>query len=388
MMTFSQLQYLQILLDGKKDLPEAELQLRADNLQLSISFPLLVTVISPSYAGAGVSKKDELILEMLSFIKGHFTKEGLSTISVVDSYENIQVIVSLPSTDIESILFRLREKIVHCFSFDIYIGVGSMVESFHEVATSASEAFQMLAYKYQYADRGVINIVNIVSFLSNNNLGADIAFDRVIGCFKDRNLGMMEKRLDELVETVRRKPNVTRTNIRRTLIEVVVRLLNLASDAYVDVDSILGTRDPYHWILSQNHTEIITEWIMQLSNEILRRMTVQVEQKPKTMIGLACTYIEENLQFPELSLQGVSSYVGLSSTYLSELFRQEMGIGFNNYIVGKRIEKAKGLLISTTLTSKDIAAQTGFSSASYFNRVFARQVGISPGLYRKRKKTE
>ena len=46
----------------------------------------------------------------------------------------------------------------------------------------------MLAYKHQYADRGVINIANTVRFKRHSGYGTDIMFERVIGCFQDETV--------------------------------------------------------------------------------------------------------------------------------------------------------------------------------------------------------
>ena len=61
-------------------------------------------------------------------------------------------------------------------------------------------------------------------------------------------------------------------------------------------------------------------------------------------------------------------------------------MGFNEYISTIRIEYAKELLLTTNQKVNEIAEECGFSSASYFNVVFRKQVGVSPGAYRNTKK--
>ena len=62
-----------------------------------------------------------------------------------------------------------------------------------------------------------------------------------------------------------------------------------------------------------------------------------------------------------------------------------MGVGFNEYVAGLRVEQAKQLLRETNLKINQIASQCGFRSASYFIVVFRKQTGLSPSEYRNRK---
>ena len=242
---------------------------------------------------------------------------------------------------------------------------------------------EMLAYKYQYADRGVINIINTSRFKHYSVYGEDIMFTRVLGMFQDRNLGGMANRLDELIDSIRNRPGVSSTAIKRTIIELAVNILHIASNSDVDVDAITGDLDIYTWVLKQNHTEVLTEWLLNLSSELLDHMEKRKENDEKEIITQASDYIANHLSEPDLSLQSVSEAVRLSASYFSQLFKAETGIGVKNYIIDSRVSKAKLLLKETNLKSEDIALQTGFTSASYFGKAFKRSTGMTPNTYRK-----
>jgi len=193
----------------------------------------------------------------------------------------------------------------------------------------------------------------------------------------------MEERLHELVESVRHRPNVSNTSIRRSLVEVTVHLLHAASSSGVDVDSVLGTTDPYRWIMQQNDTPVITEWIMSTSTKMLELIRSKQESDEKDVIRQARQYIEENLQREELNLQQISDAVGLSPTYCSQLFKKEVGMGIAAYITRNRILQAQTLLRSTELTAAEISKQVGFMSPGYFGQVFRKITGTTPQEYRR-----
>lgn len=93
-------------------------------------------------------------------------------------------------------------------------------------------------------------------------------------------------------------------------------------------------------------------------------------------------YIHLNYSDSRLSLDTAAEQAGISPSYLSRLFKQEMGTSFVDYVSELRVEKSKKLLETTDLMIKDIAYQTGFNSMQNFFRIFKKWTGIAPGEYR------
>lgn len=97
----------------------------------------------------------------------------------------------------------------------------------------------------------------------------------------------------------------------------------------------------------------------------------------------AVDYITSHYVEP-ISLQQLADIAHMNRTYFSGQFKKIMQIGLTEYIENIRMNKASLLLRSTELSISDIAYQSGFSSLSYFNRVFSAHFGMSPSQYRKK----
>lgn len=89
-----------------------------------------------------------------------------------------------------------------------------------------------------------------------------------------------------------------------------------------------------------------------------------------------CLHITDNL-----SLESIAKHCGMSVTKLNTAFKEQKGITPHNYIVSKKIEIAKNLLLKTNNTVTDIAFQLNFSSSDYFSSVFKKYTGYSPTQY-------
>ncbi|WP_105616509.1 response regulator transcription factor [Vallitalea okinawensis] len=86
----------------------------------------------------------------------------------------------------------------------------------------------------------------------------------------------------------------------------------------------------------------------------------------------------------DISLQMIAEKVYLSPSYLSHLFKKEIGESLVQFITSYRLEMAKELLEETNLKVIDISKQVGYSNLSYFGTVFKNHYGMTPAKYRER----
>lgn len=97
-------------------------------------------------------------------------------------------------------------------------------------------------------------------------------------------------------------------------------------------------------------------------------------------------YINENL-CKKTSVSAAAEYCGISADYLSQIFKKEIGENLSSYIVRQKLEMAKNMLLDG-ITSKEICAQVGFSSQTYFITLFKRYYNMTPSDFVKLAKSE
>ena len=94
------------------------------------------------------------------------------------------------------------------------------------------------------------------------------------------------------------------------------------------------------------------------------------------------SYIDEHIS-GDLSLEHLADSVSFSPFYLSRMFRRYTGATLNQYVIAKRIDKAK-LLLAGSVSAADAGRDTGFHSYAHFYRTFKKITGMSPTEYQKR----
>jgi len=101
-------------------------------------------------------------------------------------------------------------------------------------------------------------------------------------------------------------------------------------------------------------------------------------QGKNNIIAKLIPYINENYQRADLSLKEAARYTATNATYLSELFKQEVGQTFTQYLTELRIRKAKELMLHSSLKIYEISDMVGYNNPTYFSSIFKRTTGMTP----------
>lgn len=109
--------------------------------------------------------------------------------------------------------------------------------------------------------------------------------------------------------------------------------------------------------------------------------TSEERYRAKALIKKAKEYIKQQVYHP-LSLSDVAEYLHISKSYLSVMFKNEIGENISSYINSEKIKEAKKLLLETEMSVSEISEKLGYSTSKYFIEKFSKSTGISPAKYR------
>lgn len=141
------------------------------------------------------------------------------------------------------------------------------------------------------------------------------------------------------------------------------------------------------WQDSSNHLQMSTTASL-LLNHLIRKYSSVQWQQPTIKGGLAphkLKYIQEWIEDhldQALTLSDLANIVNLSEYHFAHMFKQSMNMAPHQYVMQRRLTKAKGLIQSSQLSLQDIALVCGFSSASHLSHRFKQFYGMSPSQLR------
>lgn len=128
----------------------------------------------------------------------------------------------------------------------------------------------------------------------------------------------------------------------------------------------------------------ILELIYRIRSETIRynRQNTLANNIDNNLISKALSYMNNNY-CSKITLEDVAGSVNLSPIYFHKLFADATGQTPYQYLLEKRLRAAKNLLFFSGRSLTDIAFECGFTSQSYFNYVFKKEVGVTPLQYKK-----
>ncbi len=117
----------------------------------------------------------------------------------------------------------------------------------------------------------------------------------------------------------------------------------------------------------------------------LRKLNLTTKMtNSQRLLDSAVSYIDTNYQNPEITMDSICEYLGISISYLSLLFKKHKNTTFVKCLTKVRMEKAKEHLKLTEYKIIKIAAQCGYKDVYYFSHSFKKYEGVSPKKYREK----
>ena len=124
------------------------------------------------------------------------------------------------------------------------------------------------------------------------------------------------------------------------------------------------------------------KYITDIYLELMNHSDGNTSVRYSFVISKSLEYIKNNYN-KNISLGDAADYVQISKSYLSLLFKQEMGINFSSYLTNYRIEKSKNLLLKSNCKIYEVAEKVGFDNPYYYSKVFKEVTGVSCKEFKK-----
>lgn len=270
-------------------------------------------------------------------------------------------------------LTNIKNQIIDLIDDIVYISLGEIVKDLKDINISYECAKDISEYKIIYPD-----ISWIKEYKEKNNKNIDIDID-----FEDLKYLLINKDFDNASLFIESKFNQLKEDelnpkeIKAKALEVFLNVYN-----YINESKLIKNLSIYlENVIKKNTIDEIQFELISMIKFMHTKLDNTQESISPVIIKLL-NHIEKNYQ-KDLNLKEISDSLNINSIYLGQLFQKEIGILFSDYINNFRINKAKDLLVNTSLKVSEIGELVGYSNKNYFYRKFKSIVGITPSEWRK-----
>ncbi len=283
-------------------------------------------------------------------------------------------IVDKDDTDYINTLTSLKNDMISLSKGIVYMSLGKVVDNIKSLDESYKTAKEVSDYKIVYPNISWIKEYREVDESSNI---IDIELKELKELLFNKDFSNISSYIQELFIKIKAEDKMHPSKIKIKAIEVFLNVYNhfneskmikglnlylentMTKDTVDEIEHELLSMIKYIHIKLENTQECISPIILKLLNNI-----------------------EQNYQ-KDINLKEMSESLNINSIYLGQLFQKETGVLFSDYINHFRINKAKDLLVNTSLKASEIGDLVGYSNKNYFYRKFKTVVGVTPSEWRK-----
>lgn len=277
-----------------------------------------------------------------------------------------------------SIAEDINRKLKVIGDIDANIGIGNAYQEIKNFNKSYNEA--VYALRKSFIQKKIIHFASLSIDINSYDFNAypmDLE-NRLIEQLKSGNVGNAINSANEIIAYLLDNFNKI-DNLKGAIGEFISVIKRNVLKMGVNLNNSFGTG-----LLSElselSSTEEIEVWLKRNVYNIIE----QVEKyagKNVDAISRVFEYSNKNFN-KDITLELVASEVGLSSQYLSKVFKEKIGTNFIDYITKKRLQYAEELLKKGNLNIKEISKMSGYEDSNYFCKIFKKDTGVSPKQYR------
>ncbi len=277
-----------------------------------------------------------------------------------------QVIVFLPiqnepETSMNSRLQIIKQQLVKELQLEIALGIGKYYTHTKDMKSSYNDAQQALNKVLHLGRSDKLKEIEeietrLIEEMKYNTVSENLyVLDRMLACYLEAfEFDKVKFKLGEMIIILNRKVGY----------QVQIGLFNVIEEMQ----------------LIQDEDELV-KWARNRVYHIIQQVQEDKMQGESELIIKTKTFIREH--YPEnLTLEKLAKQIPINPNYLSHIFKVETGTNLMDYLVTVRIEKAKHLIESTQLSTKQIGIEVGYTDSNYFSRIFKKKTGVTPTDFR------
>lgn len=281
----------------------------------------------------------------------------------------------------EQICGEIVRQMNNMMQLAVNVGIGGYVTKMKDIYVSYDEAMEVMEYRYVLGSNQIMEFEKILP--KKSQADTESILEAMELHIKEGDEWKLSEDFDVLKSELQ-KHFYDSQQARTVLQRVVYMLGEICKKSNLETEAESGkNKEILSQVLSAGELEeaiqLLSNYCIEVSDELDSRRNVG----GKKYAVMAMDYIEKNYSDCNLGLQSVCSFLNISTSRFSTIFKAVTGNTFMDVLIGIRMNKAKELLENTDLKNYEIAEKVGFNDPHYFSIAFKRTTGKTPTEYAK-----
>ena len=279
---------------------------------------------------------------------------------------------------IRSICREIQQKVKEVIGIEVSMGIGGWVRNLEDLILSHDVAAKAIQYRYLL---GGSLLLDMEEKKPNREISLYDTLEQLTDSLKTGKKETMELCLSRMEQEI--KDALVEKSRACMYLQQIVRAVGSASESLQTEreEPLRGSETLLRNVTEQSTFQQAIGLVKEYAEEVFEKLSSLNSSSGQRQASLALDYIQNNYMDPNLSLNSICSYLSISTSYFSTIFKEVTGETFMEVLIRTRMDKARELLENTTLKNYEIAEKVGFSEPHYFGISFKKITGKTPTEY-------
>jgi AraC-like DNA-binding protein len=377
--------YLRELLLGIVDKEQAMEQIQKLQLEV-LCHPFHMVIFEFQYEKRlqdSLSSEGSLALKLqtLSFLKNQVESEGMGDLV---EYDAEKVVIFTKKKEIDDVK-KWVQSFVYDLDEDIHISltaaISEIVTSVHQIDTVFKNTLNLFEYRFAMEKTPILTVSDVQPLVQTNYYyPLDVERELIDASTRGEEQAawlILDRILEENL-TVR---NLNHNALSQFVMAVFVTISRILQATNKSNDQLIAEEQTSYFDIKKSDDKSTLEAkIRRTFRFILMEIQSANEQEKLSMSDQLASFIYEHYD-QDISLTDLAEHFNLTSSYISTIFKTNLGENFKDFLNQHRIQKAKGILETEDVKIHQVAERVGYNNVNTFIRIFKKYVGLSPGQF-------
>ncbi|NHN32688.1 helix-turn-helix domain-containing protein [Paenibacillus agricola] len=277
----------------------------------------------------------------------------------------------------------IRNSIYSYLKIEVSIGIGGIYAEKNSISKSYKESLEALNYRIRLGSNVILHLDEIINpatheFVYPQNLEEQLTYSIKMLDYTESKI-ILNQFLKEVTEK-----NMTYGEFQFVMLQLISSLTRIIHEQGQSIQEVTGKNVTVEHLFLLHSKDEICDW---LYHSMIRPTIHFFENSRGTQsdnLTEAITQIIHNDFESGITLEYCAAQVNFHPSYVSRVFKKEMGISFSEYVDNHRLKMSEEWLIQTDMNISEISERFKYNSSAAFIRYFRKMKGMTPGEFRKR----
>lgn len=340
----------------------------------------------------GYSEKDKnLILFAMDNIASELVPPSQRIGTMVMDQTQVIILIGQQETEeafkihINRLASMIKNSIYNYLKIEISIGIGGIYEEMQWISKSYKESLTALNYRISLGTNVILHLDEIIDRKSQEFKYPHKLEEQLRHSIEKMDYSESKMILNQFFKEIMNK-EVAYKEYQFIVLQLLSSITRIIHDQDKSIQDVAGRDVTVEQLFLLHSEEEICEW---LYDSVIKPTIKYLENSRCTQTFNLTDAIIQIIHHDfesDLSLEYCAAQVNFHPSYVSRVFKKEMGVTFSDYLSNYRLKMAETWLIETNMNISKIAERFKYNSSAAFIRYFRKMEGVTPGEFRKKHK--